>query len=351
MRILWIAPWARALARVYLDELVRTGHDVLLVTTERHFEKPESARPYERIITGIPRQPRSWPSVAAAYAAVSRFRPEVIFSDEIIDPRLLPMLRFAPLATALHDDAPHDDTEVQALRHRLVIDRSLRAAEVVVTFSQHVADAVRGRWAEPVVLPLPSEAGEELVPPIVPAARRKDFVLLGRIGPYKNLPGVFDAWRHHLRSPAYRGDRLIVIGDGDPAQVGRLPEACEWRRGRYRFADVLPVLAAAKGSLAYYASASQSGVQVISMQCATSVLVSDRGGLPEYLPPGEQPIPADAPARLAAALDELADPQVAEDRGRTARKHYDAVHHPAPATRSLLDVLGRLRDGGYRTRS
>lgn len=342
MRVLWIAPWGRALARVYLDEMVRGGHEVLLVTTAKHFEKSDAVG-YERIITGDPKQPGSLPSVVSALAAAWRLRPDVVVAEELHDPRLLPLLGTAPLATLVHDDAPHDATETKAWHHRLVFRQSSKRAGLLVAFSEHVAAAVRSRSTLPVaVVPLPSDAGEQHVPPIVPAAERRDMVLIGRIGPYKNVPRTLDAWRLHVASDAYRGDRLLVIGNGPEEAVGPLPEACEWRRERYRFADLMPTLAGAKASLAYYSSATQSGVQVISLQCATTAVVADVGGLPEYLPPGEKPVPADDVAELAAELGRLADPAVAEARGRAGRAHYDLVHHPAPATASLLAALDRL---------
>lgn len=342
MRVLWIAPWGRALARVYLDEMVRQGHEVLLVTTAKHFEKSEAVD-YERIITGDPKQPSSLPSVLAALAAARRLRPDVVVAEEFHDPRLLPLLGMAPLATLVHDDAPHGAAETKSWHHRWVFRRTAQRAGLLVAYSEHVAAAVRARSTLPVaVVPLPSDAGEQQVPPIVPAAQRRDMVLIGRIGPYKNVPRTLEAWRLHVASDAYRGDRLLVIGNGPEESVGPLPEACEWRRERYRFADLLPTLARAKASLAYYSSATQSGVQVISLQCATTAVVADVGGLPEYLPAGEKPVPADDVAGLAAELGRLADPALAEARGRAGRAHYDAVHHPTPATSSLLAALDRL---------
>lgn len=342
MRVLWIAPWGRALARVYLDEMVRQGHEVLLITTAKHFEKADAAG-YERLITGDPKQPRSLPSVLSALRAARRLRPDVVVAEEFHDPRLLPMLGLAPLATLVHDDTPHGAAETKSWHHRLVFERTARKAELLVAFSEYVAARVRARSTVPVaVVPLPSDAGEQDVPTVVPAADRRDMVLIGRIGPYKNVPQTLEAWRLHVGSDLYRGDRLLIVGDGPEESVGPLPEACEWHRERYRFADLLPTLAAAKASLAYYASATQSGVQVISLQCATAAVVGDVGGLPEYLPPGEKPVPTGDVLALAGELGRLADPAVAEARGRAGRAHYDAVHHPTPATDSLLAALGRL---------
>lgn len=346
MRILFVIPWGRALARVYCDELIRLGHEVALVTTGRHYEK-QPARPYELLFSGTPKQPSSWPGLVRSLNAARRFAPDVIVTEEFNDPRLLvPLMGSTPVATLVHDDRPHDHLHERAFHHRVVYNRVADKADLRVTFSEYVAQAVRARGTGPVAtVPLPSDAGEHLVPPFVPAEGRRDMVMIGRIGPYKNLPGAFEGWAEHVAGSGYRGDKLIVIGDGH--FDGTLPPECEWQRGRFQFGDAMPVLAAAKASLAYYASASQSGVQVISMQCGTAAVVSATGGLAEYLPPGEQAVPLGRPDLLGAALDELADPQVAADRGQDGRQRYEQRHHVTPAAQALVDVLQRLRDGAF----
>lgn len=343
MRILWIAPWGRPLARVYLDELVREGHEVRLVTSTRHHEKWADQADYELVLSGSFKQPESWPSFARTLREVRRFRPEVAVGEEFNDPRLLTLLGSIPHVTLMHDDAPHDPSEVDRWYHQAVYKRVARTSAMLVTFSDFVRTAIAPRSSTPVVaVPLPSDAGEHHVPPFVPAEGRRDIVLIGRINPYKNLPGVFDAWVQHVESPAYRGDRLIVIGDGAQDDLA-LPPECEWRRGHFQFSDLMPVVGAAKASLVYYTKASQSGVQVLSMQCGTVPVVSDIGGLPDYQPVGEPPVPLGAHDKLAAVLGELADPEVAGARGMAARKHYEERHLPAPAAHAMLDVLERVR--------
>jgi glycosyltransferase involved in cell wall biosynthesis len=342
MRVLWIAPWGRPLARVFCDELVRTRTEVLLVTSGQHYEQWDRPAPYEMLITGSPKQPKSYPGVARAIAAARRFHADVIVAEEFTDPRLLPLLSGAPHATLVHDDAPHDHTEQRKPHHRIVFNRVAEHADLLITFSDFVAEAVRRRWpTAAVTVPLPSDAGEHHVPPFVTAENRRDFVLLGRINPYKNVPAALRAWSEHIASPAYRGDKLVIIGEGNQADLA-LPPHCEWRRERFQFSDVMPVLAAAKASLVHYSSATQSGVQVISMQCGTPALVSDIGGLPEYLPPGETPVGVTDHAGLVAALARFADPGYAAERGLAGRKHYDARYHPAPAAQALLAELDKL---------
>ncbi|HME77710.1 MAG TPA: hypothetical protein VKI00_19270, partial [Mycobacterium sp.] len=95
----------------------------------------------------------------------------------------------------------------------------------------------------------------------------------------------------------------------------------------------------AKGSVTHYRSASQSGVQVLSMQLGVMPIASPSGGLAEYQPPGFPPVGIDHVAGLAAAFDDLADPLTATLRGGAASRHY-ADHFSVDRTvDGLVDVL------------
>ena len=339
MRLLWVAPWGRPLARVYAQALRALGAEVLVVTSAQHYENAEDAE-HELVVTGSVKHPGSYPSAVAAYRAARAFRPDVVVTEELTDPRLLPLLQLAPVAALVHDDAPHDSTEARPLQHRLVFGRATARADVLLTFSAFVAGHARSRWGRPTaVLPLPSES--PLTPPVVPATGRRDVVVLGRINPYKDVPTTLTAWALHVDGPGYRGDELIVLGDGNEDAL-TLPAHATWRRERFQFADVVPVLARAKASVVHYRSASQSGVQVTSMQCGVAAVVSDAGGLPEYLPPGAHPVPVGDVAGLAAALDRLADPEVAAAEGAAARAHHDARYAPPVAAAALVEAVAPL---------
>lgn len=171
----------------------------------------------------------------------------------------------------------------------------------------------------------------------MPAAGRRDFYVVGRLSAYKNIATVVAAYRLHQRSAAYRGDRLVLVGGGDPEC--ELPADVLWRDGRFRFADLAPDLAAAKASLCVYSAGSQSGVQVTSMQCGVQCLVSDIGGLHEYLPQGEHALPADRPDLLAEALGRLAEPTAAERGGARAAQFYQQVCSIAASTDALATAL------------
>ena len=98
-------------------------------------------------------------------------------------------------------------------------------------------------------------------------------------------------------------------------------------------------MAAAKGSVAHYRGASQSGVQMLSMHLGVMPIVSSVGGLPEYQPPVFPPVGVDDVAHLAAAFDELSDPLTATLRGAAAARHYTESFAVDRAVDGLLSVL------------
>lgn len=341
MRVLWVAPWFRTLAGVWAEPLRAAGHEVLVVTSPRHFETRSAGAP-ELVLEHGPRDRAAWPELARTVAAVRRFAPQVVVADEVRDPRLLALAPRAPLVLLVHDARPHDADHRRPWRHDLVIERQYRRAQRILVFSEDVGAALRRdpRARCPVLaVPLPSEMTDHLVPPFVDAAARRDFVLPGRLGPYKNVPTVFAAWRRHLASPHYRGDRLLLLGDGDPG--AELPPATVWHRERFAFADRAPTVAACKGSIAFYRAGSQSGVVQWSMQLGVPTVRSDVGGLAESLPPGEPAFRPDDVAGLAGRLDHLADPEVAAAAGRVAQRFYrDRYGAPVSADR----IAGVLQD-------
>ena len=101
----------------------------------------------------------------------------------------------------------------------------------------------------------------------------------------------------------------------------------------------MATLAAAKGSVVHYRRASQSGVQVLSMQLGVTPIVSMAGGLPEFQPPGCPPVGVDDIAGLATAFDELADPTTAAQRGAAAARHYANKFAADCFADRLLNVL------------
>ncbi|AKS35972.1 glycosyltransferase family 4 protein [Mycolicibacterium goodii] len=332
--MLWLSPWLRPLARIHAEALIDAGARVLLVTSDRH-PSSSAAEPYELVLDPRFKTASTWPAHVRAVREVRRFNPDVVVAELVRDPRWLAFAPRTPRVELIHDDRPHDAAEERPRWERALFDRRARSAHPVA-FSRHVADAVGAAD----VVPLTSDLPERDVPEFVSAPHRRDFVLLGRLNGYKNVDVCLRAWAAHTAGPAWRGDRLILVGDGEWS--GPLPEHVVWRRGAFRYADVLPTLARAKGSVVHYRRASQSGVQVLSMQLGVTPVVSPAGALPEFLPPGCAPIDIDDVAGLSAAFDALADPVAAETCGAASRRYYERMFSATAAGAALLDVLTRV---------
>lgn len=314
----------RPLARVQAEALRQRGVDVLLVTSDQHPES-DAARDYELVLDPRFRRAATWPATLAAWRRVREYRADVVLTELVVDPRWIAMAGRVPRVQLVHDDRPHDPAEQLRAYKRPVIDRWGAGSAATVTYSDYVAAAVATRRdvaGTPVhVLPLCSDLDPALVPPLVGPEGRRDFVLMGRLNPYKNVDVVLEAWQRHVAGGGWRGDDLVLLGDG-PVSARTLPEHTQWRAGTYRYADVITTLASAKGSISHYRRASQSGVQVLSMQLGVMPIVSTAGGLPEFQPPGCPPVGVDDIAGLASAFDELADPSSAAGRGAAAADHY-----------------------------
>jgi glycosyltransferase involved in cell wall biosynthesis len=336
MRVLWLSPWMRTLSRVHVEALREAGHECLLITSDQHYEQM-SPLAYERVLDPRPKDLRTLGPLRRTVREVKSWQPSVVVVELVWDPRWLMLARLAPMVHLIHDDAPHDQTEVRPAWQRSLFKRFSNRATRVVAFSEHVAK----RLPYPAsVVPLTSDVAEKDLPERV--TDRRDFVLYGRMSPYKNVPVALRAWEKHLLSGQHKGDRLILLGDG-PLDVSEqdLPPRCEWRRERYSYSDVLPILGRAKGSVVHYRNATQSGVQLLSMQLGVTPIVSDSGGLPEFQPPGEPGIGVDDVAGLAAAFGELADPEVALRRGDASREHFQREFIASHVVERLADVLAQ----------
>ncbi|MET9326026.1 glycosyltransferase family 4 protein [Tsukamurella sp. NPDC003166] len=332
--MLWLSPWMRPLARVYCERLIDAGWEVVLVTSDRHPES-DGARPYERVLDPRPKTAGTWPEFARELRHARSFRPDVVVTELVRDPRWIALAGPAPRVNLVHDDRPHGaDEELPRWERRLFGRWNARAASTVA-FSGFVAREI-GASA---VAPLTSDLDDALVPPVVPAADRRDFLAVGRLSAYKNLDVTLAAWERHASGPGWRGDELVLIGDGPDRDLGK---AVRWRRGPYSYVQVTSDLAAAKGSVAHYRRATQSGVQVLAMQLGVVPIVSDAGALPEFQPPGEEPIGVDDVAGLARAFDALADPEAAARRGGAAREHYLRRHASTVSAAALGAELERV---------
>lgn len=346
-RVLWLSPWTRPAVRVQAEGLLRRGADVLLVTSDRHPES-DAARDYELVLDPRFKTAATWPPTWKAWRRIRRYRPDVVIAEIVRDPRWIALAGRVPRIQVVHDDRPHDPGEQVPHYERAVFDRWGARSAATITYSRYVAAAVATRRdvaGTPVhVVPLASDIDPHRVPPFVGPDGRHDFVMFGRLNPYKNVDVVLEAWQRHIMGGGWRGDNLVLIGDG-PLDAAALPRHTRWRTGSYRYADVIPTLAAAKGSISHYRRASQSGVQVLSMQLGVMPIVSTAGGLPEYQPPGCPPIGVDDVAGLAAAFDLLADPSVAAQRGAEAAHHYAQHCDVDIVAQRFLEVIAEVLAG------
>ena len=347
VRVLWLSPWMRPLARVQAEALRRRGADVLLVTSDQHPES-DAARDYELVLDPRFRTAATWPASLAAWRRIRDHGPQVVIAELVRDPRWIALAGRAPRVQLVHDDRPHDAGERRPAYERALFDRWGARSAATVAYSDYVAEAVGTRRdvsGTPVhVLPLTSDLDATRVPPPVPPEGRHDFVLAGRLNPYKNIDVVLRAWQRHATGAGWRGDNLVLIGDGPISlRSVALPQHTRWLSGGYRYSDVVETLAAAKGSVVHYRRASQSGVQVLSMQLGVMPIVSTVGGLPEYQPPGGPMVDIDDVAGLAAAFDKLADPATAAHHGATAARHYAQRLSVDRVADRLLEILAEVQ--------
>jgi len=346
LRVVWLSPLMRPLARVQAEALRARGMDVLLVTTDRHPES-DTRRDYEMVLDLSFRTASTW---LAAWRRIHEHRPDVVIAERVRDPRWIALAGRTPRIQVVHDERRDEGSRRRRPYARAMFDRWGSRSAATVTYSNYAAIAVairRDVVGTPVnVLPLCSDLDPALVPPFVGPDERHDFVVAGQLGSQKNIDVVLEAWQRHVDGGSWRGDELLFIGNG-PLVIRTLPAYVRWRPGNYRYADVVSTMAAAKGSVAHYRGASQSGVQMLSMHLGVMPIVSPVGGLPEYQPPVFPPIGVDNVAGLTAAFDELSDPLTATLRGAAAARHYAdwfAVDHAVDGLWNVLTAVGhRIR--------
>lgn len=219
-RILWLSPWLRPLARVQVEALHRHGADVLLVTSDQHPES-DAARDYELVLDPRFRTAATWRPSFAAWRRIRQYRPDVVVTELVRDPRWIALAGRVPRIQLVHDDRPHDAAEQRPSYELEVFDRWGARSAATVTYSNYVAARVTTRRdvaGTPVhALPLTSDLDPTAVPQ--PVEHRRDFMMIGRLNPYKNLDVVLRAWQQHIDGNGWRGDKLVLIGDGsiDPA--------------------------------------------------------------------------------------------------------------------------------------
>jgi glycosyltransferase involved in cell wall biosynthesis len=337
MNVVLLAPWFRTLAQLHGAELVKHGHDVRVVTTDAHMQAS-----YQ--LVGEVVVPARLRSAAGVRGAVSAWqgtgRPDVAVLDETWDPRFLSAARRARrVIVAVHDAAPHDEAQRKAGWQARLMARTRHRAAEFVCFGDSVA-AELSLLGRPVTqLPLTSELPDTAAPEPRAAADRRDFVLLGRMHPYKNLDVVLAAWRRHVASGDYAGDRLVIWGTGAIPDI--TDDSVVIRPEGFDLVTAARELGRFKASLSAYRAASQSGVQVLSMQCGVAAIVTRRGALADTQPPElrAHAVEPDDVEGIAAELGRLADPVTAARDGSLSRVWYDAQHAQGVVGRRLSALV------------
>jgi glycosyltransferase involved in cell wall biosynthesis len=347
MRILWLSPHFRALARIRAEEFRALGADVMLVTADIRYSEFDHAREYETVLIGRPIPWADWLPCYRTYQEAKRFRPDVVVTEILGDPRWRMFASLAPRIRLVHDDKPHDEQNVRPWWNRMFFDRWDVKADATIAFSAYVASNLpsQGRAGSRLyVAPLHSDLDPYLVPDFIPAGERRNFVMFGRQNPYKNHAVVFAAWEAHVAGSAWRGDELVLFGDG---QISRpLPPRARWVRGDFKYREVVGELSRAKGSIVHHTKgASQSGVQVLSMQLGVPTLVSTGGALPEYQPTGLSVTGVNDIEGLSRAFDGLADPAEVDRQSRIALDHYKNYYDSSLFARRFLEIAKDITEG------
>jgi glycosyltransferase involved in cell wall biosynthesis len=360
VRVLWLAPWFRSFAHIYGGGLVLAGHDVQVITSDKHPD-PAPAVVEELVCPKRPYDKR-WPQAfVEAERLYRRFRPQVVIAEEFTDPMFaLLRRRMRPQWLVIHDASPHDEThELHGLR-KFVAANGRRQATDILTFSEYVAGEVeKAEWNQPSIkvhrVKLLSELRDEDVPALRPRSERHDFVLMGRLRPYKNVEHVLRAWTAHVNGPQYRGDRLIVWSNAWGTKAPRRTEgldseayggsSVEWRQGGYRYSEIRDgELSGFKGNLCVYSEASQSAVQVLSAQLGVVPIVSNVGALPEYQASGLPILDPTDLEGLVDVLDQIANPDTATTLGQIARESYASTNSGGRVTKELAAMLEQSVD-------
>lgn len=341
MRILWLAPTFRNNARICTHELRKLGAEVMLVTADLRYSEYDDVETYETLLRGRPIPWADWIPCYRTYRNAKRFQPDIVVTEILADPRWKLFATLAPRIRLVHDAQPHDDVDGLPWWNRMLFDRWDAKADATIVFSQHVGRALSGSPSPVHVAPLHSDLNPAFVPAPIPAVDKRNFVMFGRQFPYKNHAVVFAAWQMHVNSGAWRGDELLIYGDGEI--TAPLPDHCRWVRGDFKYRLVIRELCRAKGSIVHYTDgASQSGVQVLSLQLGVPPLVSTGGGLGEYQPDGLVVTDPGDVEGLARAIDALADPSEVERQSKIAAEHYQNHLDPSVFAKRFIEVASEV---------
>jgi glycosyltransferase involved in cell wall biosynthesis len=285
---------------------------------------------------GWPRAVLAWPR---ARALVRRAHPDVIWLNGVVPQRLVPALGKTPAVLHLHDLIQH----APAQWRRSGFWRTVR---VVACASDAVAEAAARSGAPRDrlrTLPVPVEAVEAAPRPAW-ADGRPVIGFVGRIEPRKGVLELLDAARRLVAHIS--GLRVVIVRgpalEPDPQYERRALDAAaslgesvvvtgpvDDARRLMPWFDVLcvPSISEPFGTVAAEALAA-----------GTPAVVTESGGMPEYVTPGRsgEVVPPGRPDELADALERVL--ARAHEMGDTAREDASRFA-PAEAARQTAALL------------
>ena len=289
MRIAIVWPWFRTLGHLYGRELEKLGHEVLLVTSERHFAGGQYGQVDEVIATQVGFI-KSIKSIWSARSKLKAFNPDVIIVEDVYSHPIWWAARLfgVPLIGSIHDPMPHDENHTRKGLRKLVSSIQNFGMDATIYYSESAlkeAEELGIRRNKPAyVWPLISEMPDDLV--TQNAQIRRGFAMIGRWSHYKGFDIGMQAWQA-LPDEVRKANPLEVwqrIGSSTPP----FTDPClVWHSDGFEWQEISEMLSRIKYVLLPYRSASQSGVQVLAQQCGARVIYTDLSGLAEFAVAGD----------------------------------------------------------------
>lgn len=157
----------------------------------------------------------------------------------------------------------------------------------------------------------------------------RDVVFVGRLTEEKGLRVLLHAWQ---KLPERRGAKLVVVGDGPmraELEVSAQRDVSISPRGLLDAAQVRDVMAEARVVVVPSLSAETFGlVAVEAFAAGRPVIASNRGALPELVPPEVGWVTQPTADELAAQIRQALESPLAPSMGLAARRRYEQNYSP-----------------------
>jgi glycosyltransferase involved in cell wall biosynthesis len=334
VRVLICAPWFRTLARIHARALVAAGHQVLIVTTVAQGDRSGTQEVEELTVGPELKSVSAVMGTLSTRRKIAMWNPDISMVDDTWDPRFHFFANVAPRRIlAVHDPEPHDADHTRRGWKGLVQGRARHQASNVATFSRFASESLKSE-SRVYVLPLSSEVDDSAR--VATRSEQQGFCFVGRVSQYKGLDFLLEAWP--IFQACHPQERLTILGSG--INDLELPEGVIWLNHKYSDSEAAGLISGCRAVVLPYREASQSGVQVLSLQLATPTIVTRVGALPEFQPPGFPIVEFGDVESLVASLSLMAidDPK----RAPEARNHYESTFGTQILTEALDRMIGSV---------